>query len=446
MTTPPAAEIPAADHAAAGAAAGAAGPAVSDFRLANGLEVVVIPDHRTPVVTHMIWYRNGSADDPAGKSGIAHFLEHLMFKGTHAHPQGEFSNIVAELGGQENAFTSMDYTAYYQRVAREHLGTMMALEADRMTNLVLSDEIVDPERDVVLEERRMRVETDPGSQLGESLSAALFTHHPYGKPIIGWMHEIEGLGREDALAFYRRFYTPENAILVVAGDVTADEVRRLADDTYGRIPARGEAPVRVRPQEPESRATRLVSLADPKVEQPVLQRIWLVPSYATAAPGEAEALDVLLQIIGANATGRLHRRLVVESRNAVMAGGWYMGTALDRTRLLLYAVPRPGVALEALGQEIDATVADVVANGVDKRELARAKTRLIADTVYARDSQASLARIYGSTLTTGGTVESVSRWPDDIEAVTAEAVRDAARRWLDPRRGVTGYLIKDEAA
>ena len=434
------------DGTSAGSAAAMPGPAVSDFRLANGLEVVVIPDHRTPVVTHMIWYRNGSADDPAGKSGIAHFLEHLMFKGTHAHPQGEFSNVVAELGGQENAFTSLDYTAYYQRVAREHLGTMMALEADRMTNLVLSDEIVDPERDVVLEERRMRVETDPGSQLGEALSAALFTHHPYGKPIIGWMHEIEGLGREDALAFYRRFYTPENAILVVAGDVGTDEVRRLAQDTYGRIPARGEAPVRVRPQEPESRAQRLVSLADPKVEQPVLQRTWLVPSYATAEPGEAEALDVLLQVIGASATGRLHRRLVVESRNAVMAGGWYMGTALDRTRLLLYAVPRPGVALEVLGREIDATVADFVANGVDERELARAKTRLIADTVYARDSQSSLARIYGSTLTTGGTVDSVSRWPDDIEAVTADAVREAARRWLDPRRGVTGYLIKDEAA
>ncbi len=439
MTSSPAAESDA-------AAASAAGPAVSDFRLANGLEVVVIPDHRTPVVTHMIWYRNGSADDPAGKSGIAHFLEHLMFKGTEAHPLGEFSNIVAELGGQENAFTSMDYTAYYQRVAREHLGTMMALEADRMTNLVLSDDIVDPERDVVLEERRMRVETDPGSQLGESIAAALFTHHPYGKPIIGWMHEIEGLGREDALAFYRRFYTPENAILVVAGDVDAEEVHRLADDTYGRIPARGEAPVRVRPQEPDSRASRLVSLADPKVEQPVLQRTWLVPSYATAAPGEAEALDVLLQVLGANATGRLHRRLVVESRNAVMAGGWYMGTALDRTRLLLYAVPRPGVALEALGREIDATVAHLVADGVEARELERAKTRLIADTVYARDSQSSLARIYGSTLTTGGTVESVSRWPDNIEAVTAEAVRDAARRWLDPRHCVTGYLIKDEAA
>jgi zinc protease len=424
----------------------AQGPKVSHFRLDNGLEVVAIPDHRTPVVTHMIWYRNGSADDPVGKSGIAHFLEHLMFKGTHSHPQGEFSNIVAELGGQENAFTSLDYTAYYQRVAKEHLRAMMELEADRMTNLVLSDEIVDPERDVVLEERRMRVETDPGAQLGESVASALFTHHPYGIPIIGWMHEIETLGREDALAFYKRFYTPENAILVVAGDVEPEEVRALADATYGRISAMGEAPLRQRPQEPETRAARRVSLADPKVEQPSLQLAYLAPSYTTGAPGEAEALDVLIQILGAQSTGRLHRRLVMEKRVAVMAGGWYQSTAVDRSRLLLYAVPRPGVSLEALEKDIGAVVAEIVQTGVDAAELARAKTRLIAETVYAQDSQTSLARIYGSALATGSTVKSVASWPDDIEAVTAEAVRDAARRWLDPRRTVSGYLIKDEAA
>jgi zinc protease len=424
----------------------AAGPAVSDFRLANGLQVVVIPDHRTPVVTHMIWYRNGSADDPMGKSGIAHFLEHLMFKGTHSHPTGEFSNIVAELGGQENAFTSIDYTAYYQRVAKEHLATMMALEADRMTNLVLSDEVVNPERDVVLEERRMRVETDPGAQLGESLMATLFTRHPYGTPIIGWMHEIEALGREDALSFYKRFYTPQNAILVVAGDVTAAQVRALAETTYGKVPAAGSAPVRQRPQEPEFRAARNVRLADAKVEQPSLQRCWLVPSYATAEPGEAEALDLLVHILGAHSTGRLYRALVMDKATAVSAGGWYHGTALDRSRLLLYAVPRPGVSLEQLEGEIDDVIATLVDEGVDERELARAKTRLIADTVYAQDSQTSLARIYGSTLTTGGTVESVARWPAEIEAVTAQAIRDVAARWLDRRRAVTGYLLKDEAA
>ena len=181
---------------------------VANFTLANGLEVVVIPDHRAPVVTHMVWYRNGAADDPPGKSGIAHFLEHLMFKGTESHPKGEFSEFVAEVGGQENAFTGNDFTAYFQQVAKQHLRACMEFEADRMTGLVLTDEIVAPERDVVLEERRMHCDTDPGAQLGEAVQATLFTHHPYGIPIIGWGHEIEGLGREDALAYYQRFYTP----------------------------------------------------------------------------------------------------------------------------------------------------------------------------------------------------------------------------------------------
>src|SRR5215213_1602810 len=230
------------------------GPEVSSFALANGLEVVVIPDRRVPVVTHMVWYRNGSADDPLGQSGIAHFLEHLMFKGTERHPAGEFSRVVSALGGQENAFTSYDYTAYFQRVAREHLETMMAFEADRMTGLVLDEAVVAPEREVVLEERRMRVETDPAAQLSEAMAASLFVHHPYGIPIIGWMHEIEGLSREHALGYYRRFYTPENAILVVAGDVTGDEMRRLAEATYGKIAPRGERPIRFRPREPEPRA------------------------------------------------------------------------------------------------------------------------------------------------------------------------------------------------
>ena len=231
-----------------------AGPAIATGRLDNGLEIVVIPDHRAPVVTHMVWYRNGSADDPVGKSGIAHFLEHLMFKGTATHPQGRFSEVVAELGGQENAFTSNDYTAYFQRIAKEHLGTLMGFEADRMTGLVLSDEIVDPERDVVLEERRMRTDTDPSQQLSEAVQAALFPSHPYGKPIIGWKHEIESLDRRDAFDYYNRFYTPENAVLIVAGDVGFDEVKRLAEDSYGKIPARGEAPVRRRPQEPPPHA------------------------------------------------------------------------------------------------------------------------------------------------------------------------------------------------
>ena len=423
-----------------------AGPAIAHFTLKNGMDVVVIPDRRTPVVTHMVWYKNGSADDPIGKSGIAHFLEHLMFKGTQKHPQGEFSNVVTELGGQENAFTSMDYTAYFQRVAKDHLGTMMEFEADRMTGLVLSDEVVNPERDVVLEERRMRTDTDPSAQLGEAVAASLFAHHPYGTPIIGWMHEIEGLNREDALAYYRRFYTPENAILIVAGDVEPDEVRALADKTYGQIPARGEAPVRQRPQEPPIRAARLVSLADPKVEQPTLQRAWHAPSYTTAKPGEAEALELAMQILGAPNTGRLHRELVMDKHVAVAAGAWYQSTAVDRSRLMIYAIPMPGVSLDQLGREVDATLKKLMVEGVSDAELRRAKTRLIADAVYAQDSQSSLARMYGSALATGSNITDVQEWPHRVEEVTAEQVRAVAHEWLGAQGAVTGYLLKDEAA
>ena len=420
-------------------------PGTAHFHLANGLEVVVIPDHRSPVVTHMVWYRNGSADDPPGKSGIAHFLEHLMFKGTKKMPKGAFSDLVASLGGQENAFTSNDYTAYYQRVAKEHLGEMMRLEADRMRGLILTDAVVGPERDVVLEERRMRTDSDPSAQLNEAVQAALFAHHPYGTPIIGWEHEIETLNRADALAYYGRFYTPENAVLIVAGDVGAAEVRRLAKLHFGKIKPRGAKPVRRRPAEPEPRAHRLVTLADPKVEQPSHQSVYLVPSYATAAPGEAEALEVLAHILGGGQTGLLSKILVHERKTAVAAGAYYMGSSLDQTRFWVHAVPAPGVSLETLDAQIEAVLAGARAAAPDAGHLSRAKTRLVADAIYAQDNQASLARWYGAALTTGVKVADVQAWPERIEAVTAEAVRAAALKWLVRRRAVTGFLLPAEA-
>src|SRR5438128_1283712 len=237
----------------------AAGPQVGHFTLANGLEVVVVPDHRTPVVTHMIWYKVGSADETSGKSGLAHFLEHLMFKGTAKNPAGKFSQTVAALGGQENAFTSSDYTGYFQRTSKEHLKTLMEFEADRMTGLVLTDDAVKPELNVVLEEQNQRIANNPGARLGEQMEAALYLNHPYGKPIIGWRQEIEGLTREDTLAFYRRFYTPNNAVLIVAGDVTADEVKALAQETYGKVERLTEIGPRIRPMEPVQEAPRTVT-------------------------------------------------------------------------------------------------------------------------------------------------------------------------------------------
>jgi zinc protease len=415
---------------------------VAHFTLANGLELVVIPDHRTPIVTHMIWYRVGAADETPGKSGLAHFLEHLMFKGTKQNPTGYFSQFVARVGGQENAFTSSDYTAYYQRVPREYLAKMMALESDRMTGLVLSDEVVLPERDVVLEEYNMRVANNPRARLSEQIDAALYVNHPYGRPVIGWRPEIEKLNGEQAIAFYQHFYGPNNAIVVVAGDVEADEVRKLADETYGKVDRRFETHQRLRPQEPPPAAQRLVTLADPRVEQPSLQRVYLVPSSTTAKRGESEALDVLAHVLGGGNNSRLNRKLVEEKGIAVSAGSSYQGTSLDPTRFAIYATPAGATTLPQLGTAIEEVVAELAEKGVGAEELERSKTRLIADSIYAQDSQSTLARWYGAALATGLTVDSVRTWPQRIRAVTAEQVRDAARQYLNNDYSVTGYLVK----
>jgi zinc protease len=410
------------------------------FTLANGLQVVVIPDRRAPVVTHMVWYRNGSADDPAGKSGIAHFLEHLMFKGTAKNPAGTFSKKLAALGGQENAFTSYDYTAYFQRVAREHLAAVMDYEADRMTGLSFDEAVVAPERDVVLEERRMRVDADPGAQLSEEMTGALYLHHPYGLPVIGWEHEIAGLVHADAFAYYRRFYTPDNAILVVAGDTDANEVRTLAERIYGPIAPTGANPARKRSAEPSPRALRTVTVRDERVRQPLLHRQIIAPSYLTATGEEAFALDLAMDALAGGSTSRLYRKLVMEEGVASHVGGGYWGSLLDSGRIVLTAAPREGVSLDALSERLHAALEAFRADGPTDEELARSRTRLVADTIYARDSQMRLAQMYGAALANGETIEDVERWPDRIEAVSREAVADAARRHIDLGKGVIGRL------
>lgn len=420
------------------------GMQVSEFKLENGLQVVVIPDRRTPVVTHMVWYHVGAADETAGKSGLAHFLEHLMFKGTEQNPAGRFSKVVATIGGQENAFTSQDYTAYFQRVTKENLEQVMTFESDRMTGLRLTDEVVLPEREVVLEERRTRTDNDPAAQLAEALTAALYVNHPYGRPIIGWMHEIRQLNRESALEFYKRFYTPNNAVLILAGDIDEPEARALAEKTYGKVPRVAEVLPRVRPVEPEPRAHRRLTLADQRVRQPSISRYYLVPSYRTATGNEAEALEILSHVLGGGQTSRLYRTLVVEKGVAANAGAWYQGTALDATRFGVYASPRPGITLEALEAALDEAIEQIAKNGVEADEVDRVKTRIIASTIFSQDNQTTLARIYGVALTTGMTAASVKEWPDKIRSVTAAQVQAAAKQWLNLRRAATGHLVRPQ--
>ncbi|WP_119462188.1 M16 family metallopeptidase [Rhodospirillaceae bacterium SYSU D60014] len=410
------------------------------FTLDNGLQVVVVPNHRAPVVTHMVWYRVGAADEPLGNSGIAHFLEHLMFKGTETMPPGAFSSEVARLGGNENAFTAQDYTAYFQTVAAEHLETMMRFEADRMANLALTDEHVLPERQVILEERRQRVENDPGAQLSEMMRASLFLHHPYGTPIIGWEHEMRGLTTADALAFYEKWYTPNNAIVVISGDVTAEEVRPMAERTYGQVPRRA-VPERKRVEEPAQTAPRRVVLESAQVQQPSWSRLYLAPSYNRDPENAAYALEVLAEILGDGPPGRLYRGLVVEDKVATSAGAYYSADAFDLGTFGFYGSPLPGAEIEPVEAAIDAAIDRLLKEGVTEAEVEAAKGRLQAGAVKARDSLFGPARTFGAALTTGSTIEDVESWPERIGAVTVEQVNEAARAVLTPETSVTGLLL-----
>jgi zinc protease len=414
---------------------------VETFTLANGLQVVVIPDRRAPVVTHMLWYKIGSADEAPGKSGIAHFFEHLMFKGTSNHPAGEFSAAVAAIGGSENAFTSYDYTAYFQQVSPDALETVMGFESDRMRNLVLTDAVIGPERDVVLEERGSRIETDPSALLQEETSATLYQNHPYRIPVIGWMQEMKQLNRVNATDFYNRYYAPNNAVLVVAGDVDLAGVKALAEKTYGKVARGPDLPPRLRPQEPEQNAARTVTLSDARVTIPSYQKSWVVPSYGDAEPGQAEALDLLAEVLGGGARSRLYQALVVKNKLAASVGSYYQGTALDATSFTVYGSPIGETKLETLEKAVDAELERLVKGGIGEQELERAKNRFVRGLIFARDNQSGMARIYGSALTTGGDIKDIQEWPDRIRAVTAADIQRAATQYLDQKRAVSSYLL-----
>lgn len=415
------------------------------YTLANGLQVVVVENHRAPIVSHMVWYRVGAADEPAGKSGIAHMLEHLMFKGTPTIAPGEFSKTVARLGGRDNAFTSSDYTAYYQNIAADRLEAVMKMEADRMRNLTLDEQNFVTERAVVLEERRSRTDNNPQALLSEQMEAALYRNHPYHRPIIGWTSEIAALSREDAMAFYKRWYAPNNAILVVAGDVDPEKVHALAETYYGPLKPE-DIPARHRTEEPPQVAPRTVTLEDPRVQQPSWSRMYMAPSYTAGDKSAAYALQVLSEILGGGATSRLYKSLAVEQGLAAGAGAWYDPSALDTATFGIGATPRPGVPLPKLEAAMDKEIQAALSGGLTTAEVERAKARLKANVAYARDSLHTGARVLGEALTTGQSVADVEAWPERIAAVTPEQVNAAAKAVLDARASVTGILLPSKTA
>ena len=416
--------------------------AAESSTLDNGLQVVVVPNHRIPAVVQMVWYKVGAADDPLGKSGVAHFLEHLMFKGTAAVPPGEFAASIARNGGRDNAFTTQDYTAFHETIARDRLDLVMRLEADRMTGLVLDDKIVLPERDVVLEERRMRIDNEPATLLGEQLRAALYLHHPYRNPTIGWPHEIRVLGTADALASYRKWYAPNNAILVIAGDVDLAEARPLAEQYFAAIPSQA-LPVRARVQEPPHHAAARLEMKSARAAQPQWNRSYLAPSYRAGETTQAYPLQVLAEILGGGAGSRLHKTLVLDRSLALSAGAHYSPSTIDLTAFGLYATPKPGVSVSDLEAAIDGELRRLVRDGVESDEVRRAKERMQAASVYARDSLSGPANIIGAGLAIGQSLGEVEAWPDRIGQVTPAEVDAAARAVLVERNSATGVLLPE---
>ncbi len=415
------------------------------FELDNGMQVVVIPNHRAPVVTHMVWFRAGAADEPQGYSGIAHFLEHLMFKGTEKLAPGEFSRIVKKLGGNDNAFTSQDYTAYYQSVSKQHLGKVMRMEADRILNLQPPAEEVSAEHKVILEERRQRTENDPQAMFAEQMRAVMFVNHPYGTPIIGWMHEMQRLNWPIASEYRKQWYSPSNAILIVSGDITAKELRPLAEKIYGPLP-KVAVPERKRTQVPDLRGERRVIYRHKDIRQPYFERLILAPSYRQNAE-EALALQVLEEAIAGGPTTRLYKTLAVEQKVASGAGMYYRAEAWDSGEIGLYATPVENVPLEQLEQAFEEELRLIAKNGITAEELRQAKKRLMAEAIYARDSLTGPALIVGRALTTGAVLDDVENWPKKIQSVTLQQVNAAAAKYLDPDNGqasVTGYLLPSE--
>ncbi len=405
------------------------------YKLDNGLQIVVVENHRAPVVTQMIWYRVGAADEPLGKSGIAHFLEHLMFKG-QKHPKlgnleaGEFSRIIRSLGGEDNAFTSQDYTAYYQSIASDHLEKIMTMEAGRMRGMNIPEGGFKSENKVIQEERRQRTDNDPRAQMIEQLNEALFPNHPYALPVIGWMHEVQNLKQDEVVSFYNEHYAPNNAILVISGDVTGEEVYKIAQRTYGVLKSVKLAE-RKRTISPPFIAQTTVTIENTTIKEPAFRKIYRVPS-ARQDKQASLALEILADIMGSGPTSRLYKALVVEQKLATNISLSYHSTAWDDAKLSIYANPQSVEKIDAMHISINSELRDLIKNGITDTELTNAIERMQAEAIYARDSLSGPAMIIGASLITGSSLDDIEYWASDINSITKEKIQDVANTYLNP--------------
>lgn len=404
------------------------------------MEVVLAENHRIPAVSHMLWFKVGSADDPEGKSGLAHYVEHMMFQGTPTVASGEYARRIAGLGGQENAFTSYDYTAFYVNIAKEHLAEVMELEADRLQHLAPREADFLRERNVIVEERRMRVDNNPQAMLAEQMNAALYLNHPYHRPVIGWKHEMENLRWEDVKSFIDAHYTPANAILVVIGDITAEELKPLAEKYYGSMDGRISSERRWK-DEPPPRAARRVELHHENVTQPAFEKIYMAPSLAYGDKQQAIPLWLLAHILGGGEASRLHQALVVKQALATHVSVDYDGIQKGPGDFSISILPAAGVTFAVLEAALEKEMEKVRVAPVSAEELERAKTLLKADVIYTRDGLQGMAMVFGRLRAIGLPASMFDEWAGWIETTTARQVKDSAAALLQGMNAVTGVLL-----
>lgn len=409
------------------------------FTLENGLRCLVVENHMTPAVYHSLWVQVGGADEPMGHSGIAHFLEHLMFRGTEKVGPGEYDKIINGLGGQNNAFTSQDVTNYYVKIAKEHLGRVMELEAERLIGLKITPALFDTEKQVILEERKSRVDNEPFGQFYEQMRAQLFQHHPYKIPIIGWEHEIKKLTREEVMAFYHHHYAPNNAILIVAGDVTPEEVKKLAEKHYGPLKAVDNG-ARIRTTEPPAIAEKRMTLRHSQIQQPQFMRMYNAPAARTMDQVDVAALEVLSELLAGTQTSLLYMALVVEGKQALNIQTSYSSHYRDAAFFTISAMPAPTVPLEKLEESIDAKLKEILNKGFTPEDIERTKKKLNAEAIYARDSLSQGAELFGHTLSAGGDISDIEDWEKILSQITPERVQKVGKDILNIKMCITGYL------
>lgn len=417
----------------------AEGIEIDQFTLDNGLKVIVIPNHRIPAVSHMLWFPSGGADDPSGKSGLAHFHEHVMFKGTPNFPAGTFEATVSSLGGDHNAFTTYDTTGYYVNIPTHALPRIMELEADRIRGIVPSDEDIIKERQVIIEERRARVENNPSALFSEQLNAILFVHHPYGTPLIGWQHEMEALDKQDVLTFHDQKYAANNATLILAGDITKAQAQPMVERYYGGLDAR-DIPPRTWNKEPPIRATKRLDMEHEQVQEPQWQRQYIAPSFGYGNHSDGVPLMVFSEWLGGGPTSFLYQELVVKQKVASSVYTRYSPFGIGPERFTIGAIPAKNVSLEKLEDAIDGAIDGALDNSPNAQDIARAKTLLKAQTLYAREGLQGVAYITGFLTMMGMPTDYINQWPKDVDAATVPAMVEAARRVLLSEGHVTGTL------